>query len=680
MDHALREAALDTPEKVAEAPPSKLSEIVGADAVIRGKITSYERIYAGVYSQVAVGAEVQMLDGKSGKELWWAKDVSRLHGGGIATTPVGLILTALVTSADMRDVELLRCSDDLFREMVKTIPQPTLAQVMRPPNISILVHDGMRRADRYALKAGDVIKVALQGDARKKAVFKIGDFKKDIPLEEEKPGIYTGSYKVLPGDYVEGALIVGVLSDDQGKSTEWVDALGAVNIDTIPPNIPGGLKAEGRNRQVDLGWVKNTDKDLAKYKIYRSSTPLTGYKEVGTTELTSIQDRNIANEGTYYYRISALDLAGNESKLSDPIRATPVSPGPTVAKGVLAGEIIWFAEASPYVIKGEVVVDHGTTLTIEPGTVVRSQGGGISVFGKLIARGNQQSMITFEPAAPNKEWKGIIFKGTRNEESGIEFSKITGAAAGITCLSSSPFIARNDLSRNRVGLKISEPFSKPKIQGNVIAGNAMSGVEISAGAAPLLEENEIRGNQKDGIFSQEASPSISKNRILNNREAGVRILSSPARLTQNNINDNGKYEVYNSLEKDVPVEANDNWWGTKEGLKVIDKIYGRVDYQRVLDAPYPEGKPVELPIVKSPVGGSLGRDSFLVLIHSPYILEKDTVVDKGANLFIQAGVTLKFNPGTSLIVKNGGIDARGEPDRPITFTSNSSSIDHPLKQ
>ena len=389
--------------------------------------------------------------------------------------------------------------------------------------------------------------------------------------------------------------------------------------------------------------------------------------------MTLFQDRNLTNEMSYYYKISAVDLAGNESKLSDLMRATPVAPGPTSVKGVLVGEITWFAGASPYLIEGEVVVDPKATLTIEPGTVIRSQGEGVSVLGKLIARGDQESMIIFESAAPDKEWKGIIFNGTKNEESTIEFSKITGARAGITCRSSSPLIARNDLSKNQVGLRISEPFSKPKIQGNVISGNTMAGVEISAGAAPLLEENEIRGNQKDGILSQEASPSIFKNRILSNRDSGIRFLSSSARLTQNNINDNGKYDIYNSLEKDVPVEANDNWWGTKEGLKVIDRIYGRIDYQRVLDAPYPQGKPMELPILKSPLGGLLERDSFLTLIHSPYILEKDVVVDEGATLFIQAGVTLKFNPGTSLIVKNGGIDARGKPDRLITFTSNSSS-------
>jgi len=673
VDQALRQADLDTPEKVAQTPPLKLREILHVDAVIRGEVTHFDRIYAGVYSQVAVGAEVQMIDGKSGKELWWGKHVSRKHGGGVATSPVGLILTALSTALNMREIELLRSSDDLFRDMVKSIPQPTRAQAMRPPNITILAHDGMRRIDRYALKAGDTIKVAMEGDPRKKAVFKIGDFKKDIPLQEEEPGTYTGGYKVLPGDYVEEALITGILSDDQGNSTEWADALGPVTIDTIPPGVPGGLKGSGRDKSVDLIWTKSPDKDIAKYKIYRSLTPLTGYKEAGATEMNGFQDRELANGTSYYYRVSGVDLAGNESKLSEPIQATPVSPGPTAVKGLLSGRTTWFAGASPYVIEGEVVVEPKATLTIEPGTVIRSQGEGISVFGKLIARGDQQSMITFESSSPVKEWKGIVFDGTKNEKSAIEFSKITGAVAGITCSSSSPLIAGNDLSRNQVGLRISEPFSKSIIRGNVISGNIIAGIEISAGAVPILEENIIRGNQKDGILSKEANPSIQNNRILNNGDAGIRFLSSSARLTQNNIHDNGKYDIYNSLEKDVPVDANDNWWGTKEGLQIIDRIYGRVNYQRVLDAPYPQGKPMELSILKSPLGGRVARDSFLTLNNSPYILEKEVVVDEGATLFIQPGVTLKFNPGSSIVVKNGGIHARGTLDRLITFTSSSSS-------
>ena len=672
IDHALRQAGLDTADKVAATPAPKLREIVKADALVQGEITHYDRIYAGVYSQVAVGAEVRMVDGKTAKELWWAKDVSRKHGGGIATTPVGLILTAVSTAFNMRQIELLRSSDDLFREMVRSIPQPTLAQALRPPGIAILAHDGMRRTDRYALKAGDVLKVALEGDPRKKASFRIGDFKKDIPLREEDPGMYSGTYKVLPGDFVEEALITGVLADDQGNSAEWVDALGPVTIDTIPPAVPEWVQATGRDKTVELSWPKSPDKDIGQYRIYRSNTPLTGYQEVGKTELTSFKDPGLKNEISYYYRVGAVDLAGNESKPSESIRATPVTPGPTGVKGSIRENVTWFAGASPYVLEDSVTVEPRATLTIEPGTVIRSRGAGLMVSGKLLARADPKNRTVFEAAAPGGEWRGILFQGTQNEESAVQYVRVNGAQAGITCLSSSPLILGNDLSKNRVGLRIRDPFSKPRIQGNVISSNE-EGVEIEGGAAPILEENEIRGNQKDGVLIRESNPSLQKNRILNNGEAGVRLFSSSARLTQNNIHDNGRFEVYNDRQRDLPVEALENWWGTKEGSKLAGRIHGRVDYRRVLDAPFPQGKSIDLPILKGPLEGALTRDSFLILANSPYVVDREVTVDEGATLFIQPGVTLRFNPGASVVVKNGGIDARGTPEGWITFTTSTAS-------
>jgi parallel beta-helix repeat protein len=672
IDHALRQAGLDTPDKVAKTPTPKLREILQADALIQGEITHYDRIYVGVYSQVAVGAEVRMVEAKTDKELWWAKNVSRKHGGGIATTPVGLILTAVSTAFNMREIELLRSSDDLFRQMVRSIPQPTLAQALRPPAIAILAHDGMRRTDRYALKAGDVLKVALEGDPRKKASFRIGNFKTDIPMKEEEPGMYSGTYRVLPGDFVEEALITGVLADDQRNSTEWVDALGPVSLDTIPPAVPGGIRAIGRDKTVELSWAKSADKDIGQYRVYRSNTPLTGFQEVGKTELALFKDPNLANETPYFYRIAAVDLAGNESKPSDSLRATPVTPGPTRVKGLIQEDVTWFAGASPYILEDSVTVEARATLTIEPGTAIHSRGGGLVVSGKLLAQGDPKNMTVFEPASPGGEWKGILFQGTRNEESALQYVKISGAQAGITCLSSSPLILGNDLSKNRVGLRIQESFSKPRVQGNVISANT-AGVEILGGAAPVLEENEIQGNQKDGVLIRESNPSLQKNRILNNGEAGVRLFSSSPRLTQNNIHDNGKFEVYNDRQRDLPVEALENWWGAKEGPRLAGRIYGRVDYRRVLDAPFPQGKSIELPILKGPLAGPLTRDSFLILAYSPYVVDRELTVDDGATLFIQPGVTLRFNPGASVVVKNGGIDARGTPEGWITFTTGSAS-------
>jgi hypothetical protein len=55
--------------------PQKLKSILGVDSVISGEITHFDRIFMGIYSQVAVGCEVKMWDLQTGKLLWRAKHV-----------------------------------------------------------------------------------------------------------------------------------------------------------------------------------------------------------------------------------------------------------------------------------------------------------------------------------------------------------------------------------------------------------------------------------------------------------------------------------------------------------------------------------------------------------------------------------------------------------------------------
>jgi len=60
---------------------------------------------------------------------------------------------------NIRDIQLLRACDDLFRDMVKTIPVPAIADVARPPVITILSQDtrGIPR------KAGEEITIVMKG-------------------------------------------------------------------------------------------------------------------------------------------------------------------------------------------------------------------------------------------------------------------------------------------------------------------------------------------------------------------------------------------------------------------------------------------------------------------------------------------------------------------------------------
>ncbi len=123
--------------------------------------------------------------------------------GGISTNPIGLVATIIATAMNVRDIQLLRACDDLFRGMVLTIPAPTIAEAKRPPAITILVQD----TKNLPKKAGDEIRVVIQGTPKLQASFDIGEFKKHIDMQEQpnEPGVYLGVYRVVPGDNVRKA-------------------------------------------------------------------------------------------------------------------------------------------------------------------------------------------------------------------------------------------------------------------------------------------------------------------------------------------------------------------------------------------------------------------------------------------------------------------------------------------
>ncbi len=89
-------------------------------------------------------------------------------------------------------------------------------------------------------------------------------------------------------------------------------------VDTIAPAIPSNLSVENKGDNVELTWNNNTESDLSYYKIYRD-TLLNFTISESTYFTTSIS--NLYNEVKIiaphiYYKISAIDISGNESGYS----------------------------------------------------------------------------------------------------------------------------------------------------------------------------------------------------------------------------------------------------------------------------------------------------------------------------------------------------------------------------
>ncbi|HXG37132.1 MAG TPA: hypothetical protein VNL36_00025 [Bacteroidota bacterium] len=90
-----------------------------------------------------------------------------------------------------------------------------------------------------------------------------------------------------------------------------------VEIDRTPPAAPRGIRTVSLDNAVEITWLPNTEPDIAGYKIWTSDRYDGRYQLIGDTRDTRFVDRGARNGTTYYYALSAYDIEGNESELSD---------------------------------------------------------------------------------------------------------------------------------------------------------------------------------------------------------------------------------------------------------------------------------------------------------------------------------------------------------------------------
>ena len=128
----------------------------------------------------------------------------------------------------------------------------------------------------------------------------------------------------------EGAnAITAIAEDDAGNRSESSNPVSVFY--DLPPTTPTGFKAIAGIRQVTLSWNANLEPDLAGYNIYHSESPIILGDKINAGPLSPLlriyTDKNVTGGKTYYYRVSAVDSAGNESTLSDAVSATPTASG-----------------------------------------------------------------------------------------------------------------------------------------------------------------------------------------------------------------------------------------------------------------------------------------------------------------------------------------------------------------
>jgi hypothetical protein len=266
--------------------------------------------------------------------------------------------------------------------------------------------------------------------------------------------------------------------------------------------------------------------------------------------------------------------------------ALPHGAGATDVSGDILSDRTWTKAASPYIVKGNISVVTGVTLTIQPGVAVKFDGAyGLVIDGALIAQGTAAENITFTTNKPGQYWNYLDFRaGSANavydasgnyvsgsilqyclvEYAGNPVSKVYGRAA-VQLTNAHPFIDHCTIRHNQArGIKAGELLRTLKITNNTIidndatidGGDGGSGGGIRLGqyqADPLpygpsiIFNNTIASNKAKGTGGIDIYLSpldhivISKNIIRNNTSvngAGGIDAEAYVIITENIILDN----------------------------------------------------------------------------------------------------------------------------------------------
>ncbi|MBI5149746.1 MAG: right-handed parallel beta-helix repeat-containing protein [Candidatus Omnitrophica bacterium] len=433
----------------------------------------------------------------------------------------------------------------------------------------------------------------------------------------------------------------------------------------------------------------------------------------------------LANGG-HTVEVQVADIAGNIAQTSFGFTVAI----PTPVSGAITQNTLWTLADSPYIVMGNITVNSGVTLTVEPGVIVKFNGFyAIEMNGIINAQGTAGNPITFTSAqtAPARgNWNALTLHGSGNI---LNYVTVEYADKGV-------YVPSSPLGQT------------PAIRNSTIQNNT-TGIYFEPSTGPIIQTNTI-SNNNDGIFAgcnvyTGCTPTISGNSIYNNSHYNLYVYSYGTNASARTIN------------------AQNNWWGSTNALTIEATIFHRpdsgilplVNYDHFLDGPggNPTGFPPAAPVLNSAVPGNqqitlqwtaaatatgykvkygtasgiygttldvgnvttypvtgltndtpyyfvvtayngfgerdpsnqlnqtptnaafpppvISQNTTWTLANSPYRIVNDVTVNAGVTLTIEAGVEVRFT-GFFKIEGNGIINAQGTAGNPVSFVSEKS--------
>ncbi|MBC2903640.1 PA14 domain-containing protein [Streptomyces cupreus] len=185
------------------------------------------------------------------------------------------------------------------------------------------------------------------------------------PLATTTSTSYTDTTLPLTGAVYEYSVRA---YDKAGNESSGTAASAVTTADRTAPAVPGSLSTASEQDGLWIGW--GAVEGAASYRVYRAASADGTYTQVGSGSEDSYVDTSAVEGATYYYRVTSLDAAGNESARSAAVsgKRTDLTPpsavtGVTVTPTEYGFFVTWDANPTPdlasYVVRrGELLGDE----------------------------------------------------------------------------------------------------------------------------------------------------------------------------------------------------------------------------------------------------------------------------------------------------------------------------------
>ncbi len=234
----------------------------------------------------------------------------------------------------------------------------------------------------------------------------------------------------------------------------------------------------------------------------------------------------------------------------------PVKIGqPTVLPPVISEDTILTVDKGPYLVEEALLVMPDVRLTLNPGTVVWFHKLGLIVKGELQILGVEENPVRLGSLRTTK-WKGIFFDQSPKENK-IFHCQISDAEFGLRASNSNLSIQNSFFQENTWAIVMDESSAQ-------------------------IRDSLIRTSRKIGISARKTHLIVQGSTVTENSSGGVLLEESQAQIEQNNISNNGVWQLKASGSQSK-VQAGNNWWG-KENPDAA-AIVGSANIEPVLKEP-----------------------------------------------------------------------------------------------